>query len=49
MQLTTLRTRAKDTEILPVVDLWYDLAAYPTQDRIPSPEELYRERSQIVK
>ena len=44
-----VRQMAKDTELLPVVDLWYDLTAHLVQDEISSPDDLYRERHEIIK
>ncbi|KAI0714311.1 hypothetical protein C8T65DRAFT_644678 [Cerioporus squamosus] len=47
--LGDVREKAKDADLLPIVDLWYDLTAHLTQDDIPSPLDFYRERHEIVK
>ncbi|KAI9067482.1 hypothetical protein FKP32DRAFT_1588590 [Trametes sanguinea] len=36
-------------EILPLVDLWYELTEHLTADTIPNPGEFYEERDAIVK
>ncbi|KAJ2998289.1 hypothetical protein NUW54_g7048 [Trametes sanguinea] len=36
-------------EILPLVDLWYELTEHLTADTIPNPREFYEERDAIVK
>ena len=39
----------KDAETFPIVDLWYNLTDYLTEDTIPSPADLFKERDAIVK
>ncbi|RDX48665.1 hypothetical protein OH76DRAFT_1483752 [Lentinus brumalis] len=43
------RDQAKDAELLPIVDRWYDLTTHLAQDEIPSPLDFYRERHEIVR
>ena len=38
-----------DLELLPLVDLWLDLAEHIQPDAIPSPAELYKERDEVVR
>ncbi|RPD57864.1 hypothetical protein L226DRAFT_494867 [Lentinus tigrinus ALCF2SS1-7] len=47
--LPDLREQAEDADLLPVVDMWYELTAHLAQGEIPSPLDFYRERHEIVK
>ena len=38
-----------DTELFPLVDLWFELTDRLKQEDIPDPMELYRERDEVVK
>ena len=38
-----------DTELFPLVDLWFELTDHLKQEDIPDPMELYRERDEVVK
>ena len=39
----------KDAETFPIVDLWYNLTDYLTEDTMKSPADLFKERDAIVK
>lgn len=47
--LATIRLRAKDAALLPVVDLWYELTDHLTQEDIPSPVAFTEERDAFVR
>ncbi|KAI0800163.1 hypothetical protein C8Q74DRAFT_1192663 [Fomes fomentarius] len=49
VNITTIRLRAKDAALLPVVDLWYELTDHLTQEVIPSPVAFIEERDAFVR
>ncbi|KAH9935170.1 uncharacterized protein BXZ73DRAFT_76870 [Epithele typhae] len=40
---------ADDPELLPIVDLWYDLENHLKQEDIPYPNDIFKERDEIIK